>query len=332
MQMKAVEELSRKFLDLFEAEWQTVLNKIDCNHRQLIVGSRLRPQIVLWGYLAGVSWADDYDLHLPTHTAVSIELIHKASLLLDDWVDDDIARHGETAFHLDFGEHFTVMTAMKMVAEAINRLTNISISKDAKLHSINLITNTALSMSSGVLSELSLNTKTLFDLDHIKSIAQLETAEIIGDALLLGYIASCNDNSNMKAYLKKIGNLSGFLFQTLNDLESFSNAIMNRQHKGKENFDVNRKRKNIVIAYLYSILSEKEKTKFLNTDIKYITILYNKYQIKDLVLREMELVFNEIEILVESCKTNGASNEWKNGYSHFISLLQKVALQKVTGL
>lgn len=322
--------LTKEYLALFQAEWFRILEKVDCNQKQLVAGSKLRPQIVLWGYLAGVNWNGELNLQVPAYAAVSVELIHKASLLLDDWIDDDDERHGEHAFHVDYGEHIAAMTAMKMVAESINHLLLSDQGNDLKLTTIRLLMQTATTMTNGVLAELALDDETMFDLDLIKRIAQMETSEIIGNALLIGYALGGNANDILAMYLKKIGDLSGYLFQTLNDLESFSNAVMNRQYKGRENFDFNRNRKNIVVAYMYSLLSEKEQKEMTYTDTRYVVSLYEKHHIKRLILREMELVFSEIETLIKSMVEHGAPEEWVEGYAWFIHLLMQVASKRVS--
>lgn len=77
-------EIEDRFLSSFDCAWNETLEHYKCRQAQLNSGSRLRPLMVLWGYIANV--------------AVSIELIHKGTILLDDWIDQDEARHGEKAF------------------------------------------------------------------------------------------------------------------------------------------------------------------------------------------------------------------------------------------
>ncbi len=328
--LKDFEAITKEYLVLFEAEWYRILERLDCNQKQLVLGSRLRPQIVLWGYLAGVKWNKELNLSIPAHTAVSVELIHKASLLLDDWIDDDDERHGENAFHVEYGEHITVMTAMKMVSESINNILQSDQGNNAKITSIRLLMQTAATMTNGVLSELALDNDTMFNFDLIKRIAQMETSEIIGNALIIGYALGEDMNDTIVMFLKKIGYLSGYLFQTLNDMESFSNAIMNREHKGKENFDFNRNRKNIVVAYMHTLLSEKEQKKIAHVNTRYVVSLYEKYHVKNLILREMELVFIEIETLINSTVKHGVSKEWGDGYTWFMQLLRQVASKRIS--
>lgn len=322
--------ITEEYLTLFHEEWDKTLENLDSNQTQLVAGSRLRPQIVLWGYLAGTHWNEKPNLHIPAYAAVSVELIHKASLLLDDWIDDDDERHGKQAFHIEFGAHIAVMTAMKMVAESINHLLRSDNSGETKLTSISLLMQAATAMTNGVLYELALDNYSMFDLDKIKRIAQMETSEIIGNALLIGYSLSNDKNDTIALYLKKVGDLSGYIFQTLNDLESFSNATMNQQHKGQLNFDFNRNRKNIVVAYMNSILSEKDQAEMMKADIEHILHLYQKHKIKRLILREMELVFTEIHTLINSIADHGTPKEWVEGYSWFVNILKQVAFKRIS--
>ncbi|MFT3985115.1 MAG: class 1 isoprenoid biosynthesis enzyme [Lachnospiraceae bacterium] len=328
--IKDFDSLTIEYLEKFKARWYEVLEKKSCNQTQLVIGSRLRPQIVLWGYLAGVNWHENLNLQIPANIAVSVELLHKASLLLDDWLDDDDKRHSKNAFHTDFGEHITVMTAIKLVSESIRQLLVSDQQDSKKLILLNYLINTAAAMTDGVLTELELNRETMFNLDIIKHIAQMETSEIIGNSLLIGYTLNSNTNNTLASYLKKIGNLSGYLFQTLNDLESFSNVIINKNHKGLENFDFNRNRKNIVIAYMYSLLSDKLQQQMVHADVEYVISLYKALNIKILILREVELVFSEIEKLIHATVEYGAPLEWVEGYSWFLQQLKEVASKRVS--
>jgi len=301
-----------------------------CSQNQLLIGSRLRPQFVLWGYLSCTELNADIPLEGTVSLAVSIELIHKASLLLDDWIDDDFARHGENAFHVDYGAYSAVMTSILMVIESLDRLIKTQSASVATSECFELLIKTTKSMACGAIEELALNNFTQFDYHINRRIALLETAKIISNALLLGY-SQCNQRNNfLQEILNKIGELCGFLFQTLNDLESFSDSDRNKQHKGQENHDYDRFRKNLVIAKLYELLSNKEKETLVKmSDIDILMKYYRKYKIEELTIRELEITFNEIITLISSGQKYGATLKWVSGFTEFMYMLKDVASNRL---
>ena len=115
---------TKSFLNNFDIFWTDTINSIGLDSAQLKIGNRLRPQICLWGYLATV---DSYDVATNDYSyianiAVSIELVHKASLLIDDWIDDDSERHGNPAFHIEYSPQHAVLCALNMIGCAMDRL------------------------------------------------------------------------------------------------------------------------------------------------------------------------------------------------------------------
>ena len=118
---------TERFLQTFDLYWNQVLNELGSQQAQLVSGNRLRPQICLWGYLSTISPCDvhihDYDQI--ANIAVSIELVHKASLLIDDWIDGDKERHGHPAFHTEYSPQYAVLYALNMIGLSMLRLENI---------------------------------------------------------------------------------------------------------------------------------------------------------------------------------------------------------------
>jgi heptaprenyl diphosphate synthase len=328
---RKIVEVQTEFLVLFEEEWHKTMNELRCTQKQLFVGSRLRPQILLWGYLTKMDLRNNFSLFEVVYMAVSVELVHKASLILDDWIDDDLARHGENAFHVDSGEHTAVMTAMLLVTESIKRLVKIQSFTKSNNNCLELLVKTAQSMTFGILEELSLNELTQFNYEINKRIALLETTEIISNSLLIGYSLNHQKDDKCGVLLGKIGELCGYMFQSLNDLESFCNSDKNKLHKGIVNYDYNKYRKNLALSRLYDLLSSKEKEALSNElDIHIITKYFKKYKIEKLIFRETELVFNEILELTSSTIKYGATTEWISGYTEFMYMLREVANRRLT--
>jgi heptaprenyl diphosphate synthase len=95
------------FRSLFEAEWSAHLSSFPENFEgaaQLRIGSRFRPCLVAWGFLLAGGSFDLRARREVVHYGVYVELLHKATLLIDDLIDNDPARHGKPAFHVEFDD------------------------------------------------------------------------------------------------------------------------------------------------------------------------------------------------------------------------------------
>lgn len=110
-----------RFLETFEIEWNKLILDYDFSELcQLNNGNRLRPMLVIWGYLLNrdndvLFDISNEDLQFIMNPCVMIEAIHKMSLLVDDWIDGDVARHGAATFHVLYGADTAVLLAVNIL-------------------------------------------------------------------------------------------------------------------------------------------------------------------------------------------------------------------------
>lgn len=323
------------FEEEFNKEWDKVLLQLKCQQSQLLLGNRLRPKIVFWGYVASKASSELDALSYVTiaQVAVSIELFHKASLLIDDWLDNDTARHGRKTFHVEFGAQYAVVFAVHIICLAIWRIKNIFIDNlaDEVLYQscIKKVSDIVYGMSLGALKELQLEHEELYDIEKIKTIAHFETAEIIEKSLQIGYILGGTNNENVSAILKVIGSQCGYLFQTLNDLEAFSNLEKNAEHKGYTNFDIDNNRKNIVVSMLWELASSKDQKIIQNSCGADIFHIAQKYHLKSFVLKDMEIVYTNMITNINSLRNYGICEDWINSFSDFFSQIRDIAYNRL---
>src|SRR5215207_4255560 len=93
------------FINLFRAEWKGHIQSFPGRYqagKQLLSGSRFRPMLVCWGYLLSGSDFHGQARRNVAQAAVYVELLHKATLLIDDLIDHDASRNGEESFHRQF--------------------------------------------------------------------------------------------------------------------------------------------------------------------------------------------------------------------------------------
>ena len=332
MQMILNQVLTR-YQPIFEANWQSALNELHTAQVQLTSGSRLRPQLTLLGYLASLSpkcWETD-DLSLAAQVAVSIELIHKASLLLDDWIDGDMQRHGLPAFHAETTPEQAVLLAVKMVGLSTYRLRGVFPSDVIMPHSyflcMDTLIDTIYSMASGAYKELTIGPADLYNFESVREIAKLETAEIIGNSILMGFYSNMGNRRfpEAEAQFKKIGDKCGYIFQAMNDLEVFSKPKALHEHKGHLNFDISTRRKSLTISLLYQIASKQDRAKLEGADRTELCALSQKYQIVKYYMHELEKEYASLLEDAVALASMGISSEWCSLFQAFLEIIKKTA-------
>lgn len=329
---KTLNEFTPIFLDEFEYIWNETLQKLKYNQNQLVIGNRLRPQICLWGYLSLYPNIEVTNISLSNiaSVSVSIEMIHKASLLLDDWIDCDSERHGKPTFHKEYSPQETVLVALNLISFSMYRLKSIFQGSNKKLPihyfiCLETLLNTIYSMARGALDEIRLNNDTLYCTDVINNISSMETSKIISNSLLLGYYVGLNEKTPdpiIEKHFNQIGETCGYIFQVMNDLEAFSNPQKLLSHKGNLNYDVLNNRKNIAIAALYETANANDKRKLQSAPNENIYPLIEKYHIINLFKDQLNdlyiSLFNDVSALVKE----NISIEWINGFQYFLNYIK----------
>ena len=273
------------FITMFNKYWKNEIasqNLPYTNAIQIETGNRLRPLLVAWGYYANCSHENNSYI---ADYAISIELLHKASILLDDLIDEDIARHEQKTFHIQYSKSEALLYALYM----LNRSINLIHEKDTTEQSytsilIKIIDN----MARGGIKELC-SIKTTFNMEEVKEIIELETISLIKNSFILGYKLSAPTDSHVPDAIINIGHSCGYCFQVLNDIEPFSAPYANQKYKGKINYDFEKHRKNIVISFLYGCCTPYERKKLTNaSDFEYICKLVKKYNVLSTLLTELD--------------------------------------------
>ena len=328
-----LQSILSKFLEAFGDSWDNTLAELGTRAGQLSLGNQLRPQICLLGYLTSVDSHDweEADFSKIADISVSIELVHKASLILDDWIDRDDKRHGIPTLHIETSPEQAVLLAIKMVGLSMHRLKTVFSSDTILPHHYFLcldnLVKTIYSMASGAYRELVMTSADMFNSEAIQEIARLETSEIIGNSLLLGYYAGIGDKRNpvVEEKLKAIGDQCGYIFQVMNDMEAFSNPEKLIQHKGDLNLDIGQMRKNIVISLLYQVAGKRDKRKLemgYGTDLIALT---QKYKIIEYFTEEIRTEYRLLLEDARSLQAEGLSADWCDLFCNFLELVKQFA-------
>lgn len=327
------------FIEHYEKKWDEIVSDVYYHTELLSYGHKFRPRLVYWGYCAGKTitsmTANDYDAI--AQVAVCIELVHKASILLDDYIDGDTARHGIDAFHITHGPERTMIFSLNILCRSLSLINDTFIeyiddSTYSKI-SMKLVIQTLEDMTLGVLRELDLSDDvSMQKLDDVKEIMHLETASLITNSLLVGYLLSQNKEMDNINLFREIGKDLGYIFQVLNDLEPFCSK-RNNDHKGSLNTDISRNRKNICVSLLYIYLTSKEKRKLENTPSEekdaLLLNLFQKYRIQEKLFNEINTVCKRIHNNITLMTRKPQLQEWCDHFNVFVDSVITVSKKRL---
>ena len=324
--------ITDKFNQRFDIHWQNITEILETKHPQLTYGSRLRPQICLWGFLIAQHFPSDSDIDKISNAAVSIELLHKATIIIDDWIDNDNERHGFNAYHYDNSPEEATILSLNMISLAMKRLESCVndeiIMPEHYTLCLNILIKTIYFMSKGALEELRLKDNLIFDKSKISEIMQYETSEIIGNSLLMGYYVGLEHHKppeRISSELKVIGDNFGHVFQTFNDLEAFVCPERLKKHKGTVNMDFFLNRKNIVVASLYEVANSKDRNILKNCNSSQLQDLLTKYKITEFIYTQTNMLYDNLIERVKQMSNIKVSQDWICGFIDFFSKAKEYA-------
>ena len=320
------DNITNEFNQKFNIHWQHITEILETKHPQLIYGSRLRPQICLWGFLIAKQVSSVSNIDKIANAAVSIELLHKATIIIDDWIDNDNERHGFNAYHYDKSPEEAIILSLNMISLAMKRLENCVndeiIMPEHYTLCLNTLIKTIYFMSKGALDELRLKDNLIFDKSKISEIIKYETSEIIGNSLLFGYYIGLEHRRPSKqiaSELKFIGDNFGHVFQTFNDLEAFMCPEQLQKHKGTINMDFFLNRKNIVVASLYEVANSEERNILVNCNSDQLQDLLTKYKITEFIYTQTNILYDSLIERIKRMSDIQVSQDWVCGFINFFS-------------
>ena len=329
---------TNSFINLFELRWKEHLSSFPQKYRQakqLQIGSRFRPLLVAWGHLlSGGDFGSARRLEV-ANLAVYVELLHKATLLIDDFIDGDNARHGRPAFHAEFGDHEAVLFAIYLLGDCLDELSaSTRCFHREKLYPdiVDLLSRAIKDMALGGLEEINLDRDEFGSISKIEKIMELQTAALVKNGLLVGYKYGRGDPAGDRA-IDSLGYDSSYLFQALNDLEPFLGARRNSDYKGAANTDVSRFRKNLAVANLLNKLSARDRKEFHGLRTNSASLLgakleewLHEYRVIEHMAENLGLVKQNID---RTINTLPVDEDRRGGFASFIDYVLSKALSRL---
>ena len=210
---------------------------------------RIRPLLLFLGSLCSSGKVDKTSL---VSSGVSIEMIHKMSLILDDYFDEDLMRRGHPTFHTMYDERMIIELTKRLLGLSNNifleSIHQFPLEKQKEL--LNLYKQIIMDMGNGFIEDLDRTNRKVLLSDAYR-INDLQSTTILRNSLLIGYTLG-NKSGKIKdsTYftLQNIGNFIGKTFQGFNDVENFVSESNQMENKGGVYSDLKQNRKNIILA------------------------------------------------------------------------------------
>lgn len=205
--LRSLQEVQERIVQVLQAEGKTgeVLQ-----HIQGAPGKRLRPLLVLLTFdLCGGVHNDD-----ALNVAAGVELVHMASLIHDDIIDDSDLRRGQETVHRRFGTQVAVLLGDQLFAAAFHLF---SLAQRRAVSKV--MTSIIQEMCSGEINQL---LAPLSDEDDYWTYIHQKTACLIGGCCRLGAVLA--NSPAQEGILQEFGENLGLAFQLTDDVLDYRGA------------------------------------------------------------------------------------------------------------
>lgn len=252
-------------LDLLENHISHYLEKIDLNIRFILEkspvleiaaaaafgGKRIRPIIlILLSCMLGERHTEKFLL-----AAISIELIHIASLLHDDVIDSSSLRHNKETAHTIFGNQQTILAGDFIFAASFEKMIETK-----SFEALRIISRASSKLARGELEQLKIKKGVPIALSNYLDIIYKKTASLFEAAAEIAGVIQEKKLPCLKVFGKNIG----MAFQIIDDLIDYTSLEAGK----KRGIDFNEGKSTLPLIFALSddsalSFSEKEELKFL---------------------------------------------------------------------
>lgn len=279
-------------------------------------GKRLRPILVLLsaracGYVGG-------DAHL---LAAVVELIHVASLVHDDVLDEAAIRRGRETLQTKWGNKVAVLVGDYLHARVLSML----VSRHSDDPAMAILADTTQAMCEGeVIHAYKSGDFDITEEEYLKIIS-FKTGKLIAASCTLGAHLGTNDEQQIEA-ITIYGQHIGTAFQIVDDLLDFVEAP---EKLGKNAYgDLREGKLTYPIIYTRKVCNDDEKhrlEKVLNPDsdetesITYVESLFQKYDIERYCLKVAQGFVDHANSSLDAIPQSDARNALENLANYVVS-------------
>ncbi|MBS4194501.1 heptaprenyl diphosphate synthase component II [Lederbergia citri] len=214
-------------------------------------GKRIRPVFVLLSAKFG-----SYNIHTIKNTAVALELIHMASLVHDDVIDDAELRRGKPTINYTWNDRIAMYTGDYILGSSLEYMTNIH---NSLAHQI--LSNAIIEVCKGEMDQIKDKYRFNQNLrDYLRRIKR-KTALLIAVSCELGAVTAGADEKTHRL-LYKFGYFIGMSYQIIDDILDFTGTEKELGKPAGEDL----RQGNITLPVLYAMQDEKLKSRVLKVN------------------------------------------------------------------
>ena len=182
-------------------------------HTLLSGGKRLRPAIAL---LAARCVGRKFDAHRAYAAASAVELIHMATLMHDDVVDEAPERRGRPTANAVYGNSITILTGDFLLAKAIWLLSR----DEENLNLVRLFADVTIAMAEGEVLQAAVARNWSLNLTTYEQVIERKTARFLAGCTEAGALMGGGTETEIAA-MRAFGHHLGIAFQIADDLLDF---------------------------------------------------------------------------------------------------------------
>lgn len=198
-----------RFNEEFESSLRSETKRLQAAIEQILrsTGKHVRPLLVLLSAKICGSVTD-----CTINSAVFLELLHTATLIHDDVVDETRERRGVPSLNAIFDNRVAVLTGDYILSTALIR----SI-QTGDLRIIGIISNLGRDLSEGEIKQMETADESILDESCYLQVIYKKTATLLSACTAIGAISAGADKQAIEA-MKKFGENIGYAFQIRDDI------------------------------------------------------------------------------------------------------------------
>lgn len=248
-----IKEEFAKFNEEYEKRFETdniILKQV---HQHILnkKGKQIRPILTL---LAGKACGEVN--HKTICSAIAMEMLHTASLVHDDVVDEAMERRGQKSVNALWNNKISILAGDYILSESLHTANE---TKDVEI--IEEITKLGKEISKGEILQLSNMQSSSYDENKYLQVIKMKTAALLSACTVTGAI-SANADNDLKENMRKYGEIYGICFQIKDDIFDY---ISSKEEIGKPvGNDIREGKITLPLIYALNNCDSADKDRILN--------------------------------------------------------------------
>lgn len=248
-----IKEEFAKFNEEYEKRFETdniILKQV---HQHILnkKGKQIRPILTL---LAGKACGEVN--HKTICSAIAMEMLHTASLVHDDVVDEAMERRGQKSVNALWNNKISILAGDYILSESLHTANE---TKDVEI--IEEITKLGKEISKGEILQLSNMQSSSYDENKYLQVIKMKTAALLSACTVTGAI-SANADNDLKENIRKYGEIYGICFQIKDDIFDY---ISSKEEIGKPvGNDIREGKITLPLIYALNNCDSADKDRILN--------------------------------------------------------------------